>query len=90
MPCSGCSALHGLNPNKKKKKEKNLHGSGHFTIPLRKTPAVSLAKFIIYKIIVYIIVHFVIIIVIISYLALTRLLFVQLGFRQIKRKYILY
>ena len=57
---------------------------------LRKKPAVSLAKFIIYKL-VYII-HFVIIIVIIivSYLALIRPLFVELGFRQIKRKYILY
>ena len=54
---------------------------------LRKKPAVSLAKFIIYKL-VYIIIHFVIIIV--SYLALIRPLFVELHFRQIKRKYILY
>ena len=54
---------------------------------LRKKPAVSLAKFIIYKF-VYVIIHFVIIIV--SYLALIRPLFVELGFRQIKRKYILY
>ena len=53
---------------------------------LRKKPAVSLAKFIIYKF-VYDIVHFVIIV---SYLALIRPLFVELGFRQIKRKYILY
>ena len=50
---------------------------------LRKKPAVSLAKFIIYKL-VYIIIHFVIIIV--SYLALIRPLFVELGFRQIKKK----
>ena len=54
---------------------------------LRRKPSVSLAKFIIYKI-VYVIIHFVIIIV--SYLALIRLLFLELGFRQIKRKYILY
>ena len=47
----------------------------------------KLAKFIIYKI-VYAITHFVIIIV--SYLTLIRKLFVGLGFRQIKRKYILY
>ena len=53
---------------------------------LRKKPAVSLAKFVFYKIILYVI-HFVIIIV--TYLALIRLLFVELGFRQIKRKYIL-
>ena len=55
---------------------------------LRKKAAVSLAKFIIYKIIVYVVIHFVIIIV--SYLALIRRLFVELGFHQIKRKYILY
>ena len=54
---------------------------------LRRKPAVSLAKFNIYKI-VYVIKHFVIIIV--SYLALIRLLFLELGFRQIKRKYMLY
>ena len=54
---------------------------------LRKKPAVSLAKLIIYKI-VQVIIHFVIIIV--SYLALIRLRFVELGFRQIKRKYIQY
>ena len=53
----------------------------------KKKPAVSLAKFIIYKF-VYVIIHFVIIIV--SYLALIRPLFVELGFCQIKRKYILY
>ena len=45
----------------------------------------SLEKFIIYQI-VYIIIYFVIIII--SYLALIRLLFVELGFCQIKRKYI--
>ena len=56
---------------------------------LREKPAVSLPKFIICKI-VYVIncIHFFVIIV--SYLALIRLLFVQLGFRHIKRKYILY
>ena len=41
----------------------------------------------IYKI-VYVIIHFVIVIV--SYLVLIRLLFVELGFRQIKIKHILY
>ena len=54
---------------------------------LRKKSAASLPKFIICKII-YVIIPFVIIIV--SYLALIRLLFVELGIRQIKRKYILY
>ena len=54
---------------------------------LRKKPAVSLAKFIIYKI-VDVIIHFVVIIA--SYLALIRLLFVELGSHQIKKKYIQY
>ena len=54
---------------------------------LRKKPAVSLPKFIIYKI-VYVVIHFVIIIV--SYLALIGLLLVEIGFCQIKRKYIKY
>ena len=54
---------------------------------LKKKPAVSLAKFIIYKI-VYVIIHFAIIIV--SNLALIRLLFVELGFHQIKRRYMIY
>ena len=49
--------------------------------------AVRLSKFIIYKT-VNVITHFVIIIV--SYLAFIRLLFVELGFHQIRRKYIVY
>ena len=53
----------------------------------KKKSAVRLAKFIIYKT-VNVITHFVIIVV--SYLALIRLLFVELGFHQIRRKYILY
>ena len=53
---------------------------------LRKKPAVSLPKLIIYKI-VYVVIHFVIIIV--SYLALIGLLLVDIGFYQIKRKYII-
>ena len=63
---------------KKKKKRLKL---------LRKKPTASLPKFIICKII-YVIIPFVITIV--SYLALIRLLFVELGIRQMKRKYILY
>ena len=51
----------------------------------KKKIAVSLAKFIIYKS-VYVIKHFVTIII---YFALVRLLFGELGFRQIKRKYLL-
>ena len=47
----------------------------------------SLARFIIYKI-VYVIIHFSIFIF--GYLALIRLQLVELGFRQIKRKYIQY
>ena len=51
----------------------------------KKKIAVSSAKFIIYKS-VYVIMHFATIII---YFALVRLLFGELGFRQIKRKYIL-